>query len=179
MRVPFENEHLPSVFRLSSNVPVEQRAPSSVSMLRHDLSRPSHQDDQFSASSDVLLVALLSFLNIRCPWISQRLSFDVERQEPPAGRYSHGEIPQGSQGSSLRLARVWEFSARLKATLGHGALCSPAGEIVQVEVQRACGVPAADIFRPPCFYHLSSRLGFLVVLDARRTVETARFVSAL
>ena len=148
-------------------------------MLRHDLSRPSRQGVQFSASSDLFFVALLSLLNIRCPRVSRRLSFDVERQELAAGRYSHGEIPQGSRGSSLRLARVWQFSARLKATLGHGAVRSPAGEIVQVEVQRACGVPAADIFRPPCFYHLSSRLGFLVVLDARRPVETARFVSAL
>ena len=146
-------------------------------MLSHDLSRPSRQDDQFTASSDLLLVALLSLLNIRCPPVSRRLSVDVERQELAAGRYSHGEIPQGSRGSSLRLARVWQFSARLKATLGRGALRSPAGEIVQV--QRGCGVPAADIFRPPCFYHLSSRLGFLVVLDARRPIETARFVSAL
>lgn len=36
-------------------------------------------------------------------------------------------------------------------------------------------MPASGIFSSPCFHHLSSSLGFLVVLDGqRRTVETAR-----
>lgn len=79
------------------------------------------------------------------------------------------------------------LSTRLVKTLDHGASRSPAGEIVQVEVQRASGVPASDIFSPPCLHHLSSSLGFLVVLDgpSRRrgsflpsvpTGQTNRFV---
>lgn len=43
---------------------------------------------------------------------------------------------------------------------------SPAGKIVQVEIQQTNGVPTADIFSSPSLHHLSSSLGFLVVLDA-------------
>lgn len=55
---------------------------------------------------------------------------------------------------------VWNLSAGLQATR------SPAGKIVQVEIQQTNGVPTADIFSSPSLHHLSSSLGFLVVLDA-------------
>ncbi|OAD61315.1 hypothetical protein WN48_01822 [Eufriesea mexicana] len=64
-------------------------------------------------------------------------------------------------GETMLLSNV----AGLEAT-HHGTGRSPAGKIVQVEVQRGSGVPTADIFSPPCLHHLSSSLGFLVVLDA-------------
>lgn len=74
-----------------------------------------------------------------------------------------GQIARGS-GSHR-----FDFDQRLEPLSGitsDPTTRSPAGKIVQVEIQQTNGVPTADIFSSPSLHHLSSSLGFLVVLDA-------------
>lgn len=170
-REPRSNHSTPSSASTVSSVPGSNTVHCSPNLSR--------------INSSICLVAQTQFIKIVQPKqnsspsrltnvdrlrVSETLLLEVRRKEEPRGS---------------RFLFLCELSARLEPMVGHGTQRSPAGEVVQVEVQRGSGVPATDIFRPPCYHHLSSSLSFLVVLDApsrRRgsflppTVSTDRYI---